>query len=212
MSKSDYKSGNKLIPFNFTYMGQNFDKVFPACLKLCCNHHWSQHCVWHFYHRMYHLSPIQKNLLLFKELFLSLVYIMYLLFLLISGWLKMFLMQRNVSIGIIPWIVIKWAGESKKCFLIFSEINFFCERINMKIPTEAFIYFQDFWNCNRFENNLSCFYCIISPLDRSWKAHCKLQIKALVWTNHVCHSAVIAIVTTQTEFYVHSDFRPALQS
>lgn len=68
------------------------------------------------------VTSIKKNLLLFKELFLSPVYIMYLLFLLISGWLKMFLMHWNVSTGIICWIVIKWVGEGKKCFLMFSEI------------------------------------------------------------------------------------------
>lgn len=143
------------------------------------------------------VTSIQKNLLLFKELFLSTVCITYLLFLLISGWLKIFLMHRNVSTGIIPWIVIKWVGESKTCFLMFSEINCFYDYNNTEIPTEDLIYFQDVWNCNRVENNLSGFYCVISPLDRSSKAHCKREIKALVWINNSCHSAGTAIMTTQ---------------
>lgn len=124
-------------------MGQNFDQVFPASLKLCCNQHWSQHCAQHFYHDVPLVTSIQKNLLLFKELFLSPVYIIYLLLLLISGWLKMFLMHKNVSTGIIPWIVIKWGVERKK--MLFNVFwNCFCEYINMKVLTEAFVHFQDF--------------------------------------------------------------------
>lgn len=40
----------KLLQFNFTQMGQNFDKVFPASLNIFCNQDWSQHFTCHFYH------------------------------------------------------------------------------------------------------------------------------------------------------------------
>lgn len=132
------------------------------------------------------ITSIQKNLLLFKELFLSPVYIMYLLFLLIPGWLKKFLMHQNVWTGIIPWIVVKWVGESKKCFLMFSEVNCFCEYINMKVPTEAFI-LPGFLKLQQSWKYLSFFYCLMSPVDRGSKAHCKPQSKALSRTKPLSH-------------------------
>lgn len=85
-------------------MGQNFDKAFvPSILKgLLQSILKPTLCMTLLPQNVPLVTSIQKNLLLFKELFLSPVYIMYLLFLLISGWLKKFLMHQNVCTGIIP--------------------------------------------------------------------------------------------------------------
>lgn len=187
-NEQDYMSCKKIIPLNFLYTGQNFDKAFvPSILKVLLQSTLNP-TLWMTFlpQNVPLITSIQKNLLLFKELFLSPVYIMYLLFLLIPGWLKKFLMHQNVWTGIIPWIVVKWVGESKKCFLMFSEVNCFCEYINMKVPTEAFI-LPGFLKLQQNWKYLSFFYCLMSPVDRGSKAHCKPQSKALSRTKPLSH-------------------------